>query len=65
MSVMDDAMAKLATAVEAAKAKAVEDFKATLPPPVDEAAIAANQEAADAGMITNFANQLNPPAEGS
>lgn len=58
--VFDDAMTKLSAAVEAAKAKAVEDYKAANPP-VDPAPAVAAQEQADAATVENFANQIAPP----
>jgi len=58
---MDDAMAKLATAVEAAKAKAVEDFRAANPVP-DVGAAQTAQEGADADKVSAFADQIAPPA---
>lgn len=60
MPTMDEAMATLATAVDAAKAKAVSDALAAQPV-VDETAVAATQEAADAEKIEAFAATINPP----
>lgn len=62
MSAMDDAMNKLASAVEAAKTKAVDDFKATLPPATDAQAVADTQESEDAAKVSAFADQIAPPA---
>lgn len=61
MSAMDDAMAKLATSVEAAKVKAVDDYKAANPP-ADPQAAADSQEAADAEKVSAFADQIAPAA---
>lgn len=59
MSAMDDAMAKLATAVEAAKAQAVSEALAAQPV-VDETAVATQQEDADAAKVSAFADQIHP-----
>lgn len=65
MPTMDEAMAKLGTAVEAAKTKAADDaveaYKAANPP-VDPTAAASEQEGVDAGKVEAFADTLNPPA---
>lgn len=60
--VMDDAMSKLSAAVEAAKAKAVEDYKAANPP-VDTGPAVAAQEQADATVVENFAASIAPAAQ--
>jgi len=58
---MDEAMAKLATAVEAHTAKAVADALAANEP--DPNAGKPEQEAEDAAKVAAFADTLNPPAE--
>jgi hypothetical protein len=61
MPTMDEAMATLATAVDAAKAKAVSDALAAQPAAPDPTAIAGEQETTDAAKVEAFAAQINPP----
>jgi hypothetical protein len=60
MPTMDEAMAKLQTAVDAHTAKAVAEALANQPAPIDPAAVSAEQEQTDAGRVETFANALNP-----
>lgn len=59
--IMDEAMAKLATAVDAAKTAAVDAYKAANPP-ADTTAVAAEQETADASVVSTFADFITPVA---